>query len=605
MRAPTIIALMWAVTFGAVVVPSARQAPSRDRAAAPTAGTGVIAGSIVTDGTEPKPVRRARVTLNPDGGNGWTTVSDDEGRFAFGQLPAGRFVLKASKEGYVAVVYGARRIGGAGTPIPVSDGQAVTGISLQMPRGAVITGTIRDERGRPLPRAGVDVLRKEIRNGLRMIVPFVTGHGTDDRGVFRIYGLPAGEYLVRASRFGSGIRQTSSADIQRLRAGVALRPDTSPAQSQATAGSSSRGYVPVYFPGHLDPLTAAWITLSAAEERAGLDISLMLVPNARLQGTLIAPPDVNITGASISLTPILEHTLSAIGKGSAMSIRPDAHGRFTVPALASGTYVLMSRVNGPVVRPETLGAQMTGGGRGMAGQTIAGVWVSAETIVVQGVDLDVSLTLKPATTTTARVVFDGTSSSAPPSALSGFRLTMKPVDMPTGDALSVAQANGTLLISGLRPGRYQLMPTVPPGSPWQVRAATIGDKDALDAPIIVEAGEDIDNLTVTFTDTVTELTGTLQDAAGRAATEFLVVVYARDHARWTPDSRWITAVRPGTDGRFIAKGLPPGEYLVGAVTDAEPGEWFLREFLEALVPASASASLVTGRRVVLDLKLGR
>lgn len=435
-----------------------------------------------------------------------------------------------------------------------------------------------------------------------MIVPIVTGQGTDDRGVFRVYGLPAGEYLVRANRFGSGIRQISTADIQRIRARAWMRPEDTAASRQTSTAPSMQGYVPVYFPGTVDPLSAAWVTVSAGEERAGVDIAMVLVPNARLQGTLTGPADVRVGDAQMSLVPVLQSTLAAPATGASMSIRPDAQGRFVVPALASGTYVITARVNGPVVRPETPGAQTTAGGRGMAGQAIAGVLTATETIVVQGADLDVNLMLAPAPTATVRIAFDGT--TPPPSSLSGYRITLRPIDVPTGDALSVTQPDGTFLISGLRPGRFQLVPTVPPGSAWSVRAAAMGDRDVLDAPIVIEAGKDLAPVTVTMTDTVTEFTGTLQDASGRAATDYFVVVYARDKARWTPDSRWVTAVRPGTDGRYVVRGLPAGDYSVGAITDAEPGEWFLPEFLEALVPASANATLVTGQKVVLDLKIG-
>lgn len=579
----------------------AAQAP-RDVVTAPKAGTGVMSGSIVSDETEPTPVRRARITLNPDGGNGWTTVSDDEGRFTFARLPAGRYVLKALKEGYVGVAFGARRVGGAGTPIPVGDGQQVMGITLRMPRGAVITGVVRDERGRPLPTTGVDVLRREVRNGMRMIVPFLTSQGTDDRGVYRIYGLPAGDYLVRANRVAAGIRQVSTVDVQRIRAGQLPRPEGTAPAGQAPPTTPSRGYVPVYYPGTPDPLAASWVTLAAGEERSGVDIALVLVPNARLQGALTGPADLNLTTASVTLYPFLDQSLTATGTGSSTRLAIDAQGRYAAPALASGTYVITAAVNGPVVRPDTPGAQSTGGGRGMAAQTIAGVWVASETFIVQGADLDVNLTLRPAARLSARVVFEGT--SAPPSSLSGFRLTLKPVDTPTSDALSVAQPDGTLLASGLRPGRYALVPAVPPGSPWQIRSATHGEKDVLDAPVTIDASEEAVNVTVTFTDVVTEFTGTLQDATGLAATDYFVVVYPRDRSRWTPNSRWITAVRPGTDGRFVAKGLPAGDYFVGAVTDAEPGEWFLPEFLEALVKASAPIALTPGRITVQDLKIG-
>ena len=85
------------------------QQPARDVNAMPAAAaTGVIAGTLITDGTPGTPVRRALVTLaNPAAAVGrigggpsaspTSVVTDDAGRFAFTGLPAGRFTISAAK----------------------------------------------------------------------------------------------------------------------------------------------------------------------------------------------------------------------------------------------------------------------------------------------------------------------------------------------------------------------------------------------------------------------------------------------------------------------------------------------------------------------------
>jgi hypothetical protein len=126
------------------------QQPARDAAATtqPAAtGTGIIAGYVTTAGSG-GPVRRARVTLS--GGElrgGRSTLTNDEGRFTFAALPAGRFTLRASKAGYVDVPFGAKRPGRPGTPIQLVDKQKLENANIALPKGAVITGVVIDESG--------------------------------------------------------------------------------------------------------------------------------------------------------------------------------------------------------------------------------------------------------------------------------------------------------------------------------------------------------------------------------------------------------------------------------------------------------------------------
>jgi hypothetical protein len=62
--------------------------------------------------------------------------------------------------------------------------------------------------------------------------------------------------------------------------------------------------------------------------------------------------------------------------------------------------------------------------------------------------------------------------------------------------------------------------------------------------------------------------------------------------------------RPATDGTFTIKGLPPGEYLLGAVLDLEPGEWNDPSVLEELVKSSAKISLREGETITQNYKVG-
>ena len=72
---------------------------------------------------------------------GSAVITNDDGTFAFEGLPAGRYAVSAAKDGYVTANYGAPWQGGQGQRIPLRDGE-VRKISIRLPRGAVIAGTI-------------------------------------------------------------------------------------------------------------------------------------------------------------------------------------------------------------------------------------------------------------------------------------------------------------------------------------------------------------------------------------------------------------------------------------------------------------------------------
>ena len=135
----------------------------------------MLSGAVVTDEMTPQPVKRAQISLaNAETGFVKLAYTDNAGRFAIPNLPAGRYMLSASKPGYVRAAYGAKRPDRPGTPITLADRQQMTGISLRMPRGGVIAGTITDETGVPAFGAQVRVLQYRVLNGERTLAPVTT-----------------------------------------------------------------------------------------------------------------------------------------------------------------------------------------------------------------------------------------------------------------------------------------------------------------------------------------------------------------------------------------------------------------------------------------------
>ena len=187
--------------------------------AARPSGTALLEGRVMRGSS---PVIRATVTLDAsDGRSKRDTVTDENGRFQFDRLPGGRFLLTATKTGWVPSHYGSPRPGRPpGTPVTIAEGARVS-VQMSMIPGSVIAGTIVDEKGRPLARQFPWLLERRLVGDryviARVRLPLDVGYferSTDDRGEFRLFGLPPGTYyLVVSPSIASG-RVTTADEVR-------------------------------------------------------------------------------------------------------------------------------------------------------------------------------------------------------------------------------------------------------------------------------------------------------------------------------------------------------------------------------------------------------
>ena len=117
-------------------------------------------------------------------------------------------------------MYGQRRPQQPGTPVTIADAQAAASVDLRLTRGGVITGHVHDEDGEALPRALVTVQRYQYVGGERQLRP-AGADQTDDRGQYRVFGLPPGDYYVSATTTGLG--ELLGRGLQQLAAGIGAR----------------------------------------------------------------------------------------------------------------------------------------------------------------------------------------------------------------------------------------------------------------------------------------------------------------------------------------------------------------------------------------------
>jgi hypothetical protein len=261
-----------------------------------------------------------------------------------------------------------------------------------------------------------------------------------------------------------------------------------------------------------------------------------------------------------------------------------------------GQYTLLARASRPIANPDgsPAPAQM--------------VWASTQ-IAVDGEPISgVVLSLEPGLTIGGRIRFQESALKRPDPRT--IRISARPFDTQTtvsfAPASVTAGADGRFSIAGVIPGRYRLSASFPgmgAEGRWRLESITANAEDALDAVLTVPPNQHILDALVTFTDRMTEISGTVR-ADATPPTDYTVVLFPDDRRLWFPQSRRIQGTRAGTDGRYTFRGLPSGSYLLALTDDLEPGEWFDPAVLQRIAASAIRVTIADGERKTQDISTG-
>jgi len=606
------------VTLAALVLAALlANVPEQGREPAPRpTGAGAIAGRIVrTDGGAPQPAGRIAVTLDAAEG-GWKrqTASDDDGRFAFDRLPAGRYALTASKVGWVTTYYGSPRPGHPpGVRVAVAAGARVN-VEIPIVKGAAIGGRIVHADGRPMARQFPWLLQERVVGGRKMLARLPDQRVgsfelmTNDLGEFRFFGLEPGTYYVVVSpSIPSDARVTTNDEVR-----WALSP---PAPAPAPSPGAPAGYTRIYCPGTTDPSAAQAIVVGAGEVREGLDCRIQFVTVARVRGSVRAPDGAPAAGATVNL---VEREPRVSLEGSGKSARTDASGQFVLQNVAPGDYRMTVRASSAPPAPAASAAP--GGARGAApAPRVLDLWGQTD-VVVSGQDVDsVAISLASASALSGRLSFNSIA-VAPPANLGSVRL-----EFADNDALAVSLSNpgassgaltatvgadGTFQIHGLAPGRYVAAASWPGmrasdgTTGWWLTSVQVGGRDLGDRPIELGVHQHLGDVTIGFADRIGAVEGTLTDGARAPAPGYFVLAFPVDRESWTTTSRRMVApVQTGTDGRYRLIGLLPGEYFVAVVAEVGRDDGADPQFLESIVGSALRITIAAGETRRQDLRI--
>jgi hypothetical protein len=492
------------------------QAP-RDagRQPSPLSGTGVIAGRV-TDRETGAPLHKVIVTLTPFPSR--TTApdarpqprraeTDGNGRYAFSGLAAGAYNLLFAgaefKLAYLPHVYGAPRPRDLtqrpiGRPLTVADGQTIDNADVALWRGLAIDGRIVDDGGDPL--AGVQVMA--VMAGASR--PVSLRVMSDDRGIFRVFGLAPGRYLVCAT----------------------------PSHHARTGDDVRERYVKTCAPSLLSEADAQVVELTTGDF-GGVEIRLQRSRAFRVAGVAL-----DSEGAPVSRVSLVTMDGSMV---TSSGTQADASGRFTFTGLTPGQYAVRAEV-GPQMDPADKRERELG-------YTPFRIELS---------DLDgLVVTTAKGTTVTGQVVFEG--APAP-----GGRIRIGVRQIPGQDRGLMAgrppetqmKLDQTFALSGVFGTPAIVVTGLPRG--WIVKAVRLGGRDVTDQAADFRGDSDVE---IVLSNRGAMVTGRIVPKKGDSVTDYGVMLLPAEPERWQA-SHPSALASAQSDGTYSVGPVRPGEYLV-------------------------------------------
>ncbi len=240
--------------------------------------------------------------------------TDENGQYRFLNVAAGRYRVIPMAEAMVVTSADSRAVG---TSVSVGEGQSVAQIDFALAPGGVITGRISDHAGRPVIAQRINLMAigengqpRPVNGGNRQ------GYETDDRGIYRAYGLPAGRYIV-------------SAGVDPNRGGG--RP----------GGARQLRYPLTYHPDVAEQSQATIVEVASGSELEGIDIRLgSPLETYAVTGRVVdAQSGEPVLGVPINVARERGGPIAANTNSSAS----DTEGKFKIKGLTSGRYTLSVR----------------------------------------------------------------------------------------------------------------------------------------------------------------------------------------------------------------------------------------------------------------------
>lgn len=174
-------------------------------------------------------------------------TSDADGNYRFSGVASGRWLVVPFAPASVVVNTSLNSFGSKGKMIVLAAGESVDGINFTLVGGGVITGTVKDSDSRPLIEERLYLIPADsLAPGVNTATtPDATRpFQTDDRGVYRIFGLAPGRYKIAVGQPEKG--------------GFVM--------------ATRRAYQQTFYPDTINPAKATLVEVTEGGEESHIDI---------------------------------------------------------------------------------------------------------------------------------------------------------------------------------------------------------------------------------------------------------------------------------------------------------------------------------------------
>lgn len=528
LKTPSLLAAAL-VLWGSICHSTHAQAPEGAQEAASEVTIGAISGRVVNDRGEPMAGATVFVRAIGSINQSRSTIADAEGNFRIGNLGPALYIVGCSSPTYVFQPPDAD-----GLPYYYRIGDS---IRLELTKGGVLTGTITNAAGEPMVGMNVRAIRIRDASGRppRIISADRSERSTDDRGIYRIYGLHPGTYLVIAG--GGGGLQSMQFNPYETDA-----PTYSPSSTRDTATEYS---------------------VRSGEETIA-DIRYRNDPGHTISGTVRVGSQGS---ASVMLSSNDGKPMSSL---TAFQL-PGARG-FELTGVSDGEYSLYAQEMATTMRSTTVPPDLS--------------MSEVKRVVVKGADVTgIELTPRPLSVLSGIVALEP--SKAPEcqgkrkplfsEMLVELQRNEKESELlppflrgATTNSASV-DPKGAFSMRNLVPARYRFNPRFY-ARYWYVQSITAGGappsaaktaaarNDVAGSWVTTRAGEQISNVTITLAGGAASIRGKVAVAEGATMPSGTTVYLVPAERDKVDDVLRYFVTEVSADGTFTLNNLPPGRY---------------------------------------------
>jgi hypothetical protein len=549
-----------------------------------------VRGRVIYDDTE-QPVRRARLMLVPatttgrEGGES-NAVSNLRGEFRFRNVAPGRYFVIVDAPGILTPVAfvdftRVRRNGGReGNDLSeaekVFDAIIVDGVrdvssDVRAVRGGIITGAVAYADGAPAVNINVQIMRR--KNGkLVPIIPNINTYfasmRTDDRGMYRVSGLPAGEYFVRVAELNTSEKgERQYGPMGGMGAGDALAA--------------------TYYPAATEARDASPIEVTLGVEKANVDITL---PDRRaniVEGVIVRKAGgVPIENATVRISRAGDEVNPFTEGENGQSVKSNEQGRWSFPEVPAGAYTLaieppnsyetsggnmnMSNMNGSMggnMNGGNMNANLSIGAAAPARPRTPKLSAKQQELKVADADISLQIELSEGGRVSGKTIVEG---KKPADEDGSVAVVLRNADGSEAQT-DYGEMNNTFEFDGVAAGEYFIDARgyeVGSSDPdFYVKSVSANNVDALREPVRVAEGKELRDVRVVLATDVARLAGRVRSSADDKPLAGRAILILPADAKLRRNRSFHGFAQTDMDGRFTFDGAP-GEYLVVVTKDA-------------------------------------